>query len=192
MRSQYGYESKGGSVLRKTMSVLFYVMVAFYLFMLADLFFRYNVIFDANREIRRSCNLIPFQMIWEYASGANHLRSSFAVSNILGNVVVFIPFGLFLQTVRARKTFWRGVLIILFTTVAIEAIQYIFGLGASDIDDVLLNTCGGVIGMLLYRLFRWAFKEEGRTKTAITVTALVIGIPIVILYFTTVFAHLRL
>ena len=174
------------------MNVLFYVMVAFYIFMMADLFFRYNVIFDANREITRSYNLVPFQMIWEYASGSNHLRSSFAVSNILGNVVVFIPFGLFLQTIRKRKTFWKGVLIVLMTTVAIEAIQYIFGLGASDIDDVFLNTCGGAIGMMVYRLFCTVFKTEERTKVAITVTSLVIGVPIVILYFTTVFAHLRL
>lgn len=185
-------ESKGGSVLKKMMNVLFYVMVAFYLFMMADLFFRYNLIFDANREIRRSYNLIPFQMIWEYASGSNHLRSSFAVSNILGNVVVFIPFGLFLQTIRKHKTFWKGVLIVLATTVAIEAIQYLFGLGASDIDDVLLNTCGGMVGMLVYRLFRRAFKDEAHTKVAVTVAALVIGVPLVILYFSTVFAHLRL
>jgi len=179
-------------MVKKTLNVLFYIMLALYVFMMIDLFFRYNVMFDATRDVSRSLNLVPFKTIWEYASGSNHLRASFAVSNILGNIVVFIPFGLFMQAIRKRKTFWAGMLIILISTVVIEVVQYAFGLGATDIDDVILNTVGGVVGMLVYRLFRIACKNEGRTKTAITVAALVVGVPIVYLYFTTVFAHLRL
>lgn len=177
---------------RKIWNSLLYLMIALYLFMMGDLLFRYNVIFDANHTVSRSLNLIPFQTIWAYGSGQYHLRVSFAVSNILGNIVAFIPFGLFLQTLRKRKSFWRGILIVLATAMAVEAIQYGFGLGASDIDDVILNTVGGGLGMLLYRLFRWAFRDEGRTRKAVTVAALALGIPAAYLYFTTVFAHLRL
>jgi glycopeptide antibiotics resistance protein len=179
-------------MVKKIMNFLLYVMIGFYAFMLCDLFFRYNVLFDGNRVVARSLNLVPFQTIWAYVSGSNHLRATFAISNILGNIIAFIPFGLFLQTIRRRKSFWTSVLIIAVTTVTVEAIQYIFGLGASDIDDVILNTFGGLIGIWLYRLFRWVFREEARTKTAITVATVAVGVPIVYLYFTTVFAHMRL
>lgn len=83
-------------------------------------------------------------------------------------------------------------LIIAVVAVAIETVQYIFGLGVSDIDDVILNTFGGVLGMLLYKLFRRVWMDESRTKAAVTFAAVVAGVPITYLYFTTVFAHLRL
>ena len=179
-------------MIRKIISILFYIMAAFYIFLMIDLLFRFNEIFDAHRIISRSYNLIPFKSIWDYVVGNNHVPKSFIADNILGNIVVFIPYGLYLQVIQKRKAFARSLLIVIITSVAIEIIQFIFGLGASDIDDVILNTCGGIIGILLYKFLRKLFKEESRTKTAITVISLVIGIPIIYLYFTTVFNHLRL
>lgn len=176
----------------KIINVLFYVIAAFYVFMLVDLFFRFNVMFEAGRTITRSYNLVPFRTIWEYISGNNQVSQSFVVSNILGNIVVFIPCGLYLQVIQRRRGFLKSLLILVALSVAIESIQYIFGLGASDIDDVLLNTCGGVIGVLLYALLRKIFKADERTKTAITILSVVVGVPIIYLYFTTVFNHLRL
>lgn len=167
-------------------------MLALYLFIMADLLFRYNVILDVRREMHRSLNLIPFHTIRAYLGGGYPLRGTAVVSNILGNIVVFIPCGLFLQVIRKRKTFWMGVLAVAVAACAVEALQYAFGLGASDIDDVILNTCGGAIGVLLYALFRKLFRNEARTRAAITVAALVVGLPVAYLYFTTVFAHLRL
>lgn len=120
------------------------------------------------------------------------MSKSFVLYNIFGNIVVFIPFGLFLQVIQKRKTFRKSLLIVIITSMAIELMQFISGLGASDIDDVILNTCGGIIGILAYQLFRKVLKEEGRAKTAITILSFLIGTPIIYLYFTTVFGHLRL
>lgn len=43
--------------------------------------------------------------------------------------------------------------ILLFATVSIELLQFILGVGASDIDDIILNILGGIIGFLFYRIF---------------------------------------
>jgi len=177
-------------MIRKTTNILFYVIAAFYIFMMIDLFFRFSYMFDADRVITRSYNLIPFKTIWEYASRNNHV--SFADINILGNIVVFIPYGIYLEVIKKRKEFTKSLLTVIITSVTIEIVQFLFGLGACDIDDVLLNCCGGIIGIMGYKLLRKAFKEESRTKTAITVISLIFGIPIIYLYFTTVFNHLRL
>jgi glycopeptide antibiotics resistance protein len=179
-------------MIRKIINLLFYVIAAFYIFLMIDLLFRFNVIFDTHRIISGSYNLIPFKTIWDYASGNYHVSKSFAADNILGNMVVFIPYGLYLQVIQKRKAFAKSLLIVIITSIAIEMIQFAFGLGASDIDDVILNCCGGIIGILVYKLLRKVFKEETRTKTAITVISLVIGIPIIYIYFTTVFNHLSL
>jgi len=177
-------------VIRKTANILFYVIAAFYIFMMIDLFFRFNYMFDTDRIVSRSYNLIPFKTIWGYASRNNHV--SFADINILGNIVVFIPYGIYLGVIKKRKGFMISFVIVAATSLFIEITQFIFGLGACDIDDVILNTIGGIIGIIGYKLLRRVLKEESRTKTAITAISLIFGIPIIYLYFTTVFNHLRL
>jgi glycopeptide antibiotics resistance protein len=134
----------------KIINLFFYVIAAFYIFLMIDLLFRFNVMFDAHRIVSRSFNLIPFKTIWDYANGNNHVSKSFIADNILGNMVVFIPYGLYLQVIQKRKAFAKSLLIVIITSIAIEMIQFVFGLGASDIDDVILNCCGGIIIYLYF------------------------------------------
>ena len=56
-----------------------------------------------------------------------------------------------------------------------------FKRGASDIDDLLLNTVGGLIGILIYYVFKLLFKSKERIHTAISALSLVVGIPILVL-----------
>jgi glycopeptide antibiotics resistance protein len=177
---------------KKILGALFYIVAACYVFMLLDLFLRFSYIFDADRVISRSYNLIPFKTIWEYVSGNSDVSKSHAISNVLGNIAVFIPYGVYLHTLRGRKVFAKSAVVIILTAIAIETVQFAFGLGASDIDDVLLNSVGGLIGVLGYVLARKILKEENRTRTVISVVSVVIGAPVIYLYFTTVFNHLRL
>ena len=118
--------------------------------------------------------------------------NGFLNANIYGNIAVFIPYGIYVQIIKKNKGFAKSLFVVMITAIAIEAIQLLFGLGACDIDDVILNTIGGIIGIMGYKLLRKIFKREGRTKTAITVISIVIGVPVIGLYFTTVFGHLRL
>lgn len=177
---------------KKIINLIFYVIAAFYLFMMLDLFFRFNYIFEVGRVITRSYNFIPFKTILFYADIHGNFLQSLSDINILGNVVAFIPYGMYLQVIRKRKTFAKGLLIVVLTSIAIEMIQLAFGLGACDIDDVLLNSIGGVIGLLVYALIRKLFRGEEQAKTAIMVGSVLVGVPVIYLYFTTVFNHLRL
>ncbi|MDL2233415.1 VanZ family protein [Ruminococcaceae bacterium OttesenSCG-928-L11] len=171
-------------------AILFYGVAAFYVFMMFDLFFRFSYIFEVDRIVTRSYNLIPFQTIWEY--GYRDSRLSFADVNLYGNVMAFVPYGIYLGVIKKRKEFARGLLVVLATSIAIEAIQFAFGLGACDIDDVILNTLGGALGLVLYRLARKICKGEDRAKTVITAVAFFVGVPIIVWYFATVYNHLRL
>lgn len=71
--------------------------------------------------------------------------------NIIGNILLFIPFGFFTSYYLKleRKTF--VFFLTLIVSIVIEAIQLKIG-RAFDVDDIILNITGGMIGYLLYRL----------------------------------------
>jgi glycopeptide antibiotics resistance protein len=177
---------------KKVLNIAFYVIAAFYAFMMMDLLFRFNYMFEAGRVIQRSYNLIPFKTILEFVGENSRVSSSYAASNILGNIILFIPCGVYLRAIPKQGRFTKSLLMMLIVTVAIESIQFAFGLGACDIDDVILNCVGGAIGIAGYALLGKALKGENRAKTVVSVVSLVAGVPIIFLYFTTVFNHLRL
>jgi glycopeptide antibiotics resistance protein len=90
---------------------------------------------------KRSFNLIPFASISHYLfSGSSGVRR-FAFGNIAGNVLLFIPLGSALS-VLTKSTVARTMLIVASASVAVEILQGVFALGASDIDDVILNCLG--------------------------------------------------
>jgi glycopeptide antibiotics resistance protein len=94
-------------------------------------------------------NLIPFTTIWGYLTSTNFLIASY---NLLANIALFIPFGLFLMFhynqwhLNRTKLFFIPAIAI----VAIELFQYVTQRGSLDIDDFLLNFIGVQIG---YRFF---------------------------------------
>lgn len=98
-------------------------------------------------------NLIPFYTIGSYLAvavtgGATGLRQAFA--NIAGNVILFIPFGYFLPVFLKKLWGVRPVLLVTSGfSVTIEILQFILHVGSSDIDDVILNTLGGLVGFIL-------------------------------------------
>ena len=102
-----------------------------------------------------SVNWIPFETIRLYL----HMREStnvyfarHAYVNLIGNVVMFIPLGVFLPWIWKRlRSFFKVLLLVLLMIVGIELLQYATGLGSCDIDDLLLNVPGAVIGYVFWR-----------------------------------------
>lgn len=92
-----------------------------------------------------SLNLVPFRVFTE--SWSMGLKQQ--ISQTVANVLMFIPFGFLLPiAVEKARRFRTAVLCFVGFSVAIEGIQYFIG-RTSDIDDVLLNTIGGVLGYCL-------------------------------------------
>ncbi len=80
--------------------------------------------------------------------------------NILGNIIAFMPFGFLLPIVYEKyRGFFRVAFYSLLFSLAAEAIQMVTRVGIFDVDDILLNTGGGILGYLLYvvcrQLVRW-------------------------------------
>jgi len=92
----------------------------------------------------RGANLVPGRSI---ANGLSSANLDLALFNIVGNVVMFIPLGALAGSVfRWRLT--RVVAAGLLTSTGIEVVQFAIGRSA-DIDDIVLNTTGTALGVLL-------------------------------------------
>jgi glycopeptide antibiotics resistance protein len=106
-------------------------------------------------------NLIPLRTILQYINA--NINRDIIVTNLLGNVVAFMPMGFLLPLVFKRLSgFFRAVLTTAGASLVIEIAQYVTGVGAADIDDIILNTLGGVLGFLIFLVCRSLYKLATR------------------------------
>lgn len=91
-----------------------------------------------------SNNFIPFKEMFRY-----DLFSVLFFRNVLGNIVLFIPFGYFTSYFCKINKITLSIFITLITSLCIEIIQANIG-RSFDIDDIILNVIGGFIGYLVY------------------------------------------
>ncbi len=72
--------------------------------------------------------------------------------NTFGNILLFIPMGILLPILIAKRIKFSLSVIPLFS-LTIETLQYFTQLGVFDVDDIILNTLGGYLGFLIFVLF---------------------------------------
>jgi glycopeptide antibiotics resistance protein len=96
-------------------------------------------------------NLIPFKEITRFYIYRDVVGVRAFALNLFGNVFAFVPFGLFISILFARKRHFRNILrMTFFLSLGIEIIQLLTRTGSFDVDDLILNTIGGVLGFLLF------------------------------------------
>ncbi|MFV0241187.1 MAG: VanZ family protein [Lacrimispora sphenoides] len=139
-------------------------------------------LFHSQRTISRSINLIPFHSIMEYISGGSENLKRFAFGNVVGNVAIFVPFGIYLPLFKNDKRVMTNLLFIFLVSLLVEIVQGLFGIGASDIDDVILNCLGGWIGILGYKFSILLVRDEKKVRTTITILSTTIGLPVILFF----------
>lgn len=111
-------------------------------------------------------NLVPFKEIGRFLKYWRVLGTNAVLLNIVGNVAAFLPFGIFLPIFSARcRKLWRTMYYSFELSLLVELLQLISKVGSFDVDDLLLNTLGGVLGFLVYRfvMYIWKGKDSGET-----------------------------
>lgn len=79
--------------------------------------------------------------------------------NIIGNVFAFAPFGFVLPIIsRDNRKFLNVTFLSFEFSLTIELIQLLFKVGIFDVDDILMNTVGGLIGYLCFSFGYASFK----------------------------------
>ena len=143
------------AVNNKKRSFLKWVCFLAYLLFLGYMLF-YSVGFDRVEHENYRYNLVMFQEIMRYYNfGVRTNNWSLFVLNVIGNIVVFMPIGMFLPSLfsRCRNIFFTTILS-LELSLCVEIAQLITKVGSFDVDDLLLNTLGGICGFIVYMVYR--------------------------------------
>ena len=110
-------------------------------------------------ELRDNLLLEPLDTIrrfwWVLRHSTNQAQIRHAVVNLAGNVIMFVPLGIFAPILwkRTGKLGWH-LLTMTLIIVAVELTQLFTLLGTCDVDDLLLNLVGTTIGFLLWKLWQ--------------------------------------
>lgn len=133
----------------------------------------------------RSVNLVPFASIASFAFGSSPSGRRFAFANVVGNIVLFAPLGGYLMVLSKRRSVLRSMLVVASVSVAVELVQGILALGTSDIDDVMLNCAGGLLGTLATAFVMRRAPDRDGPRTVLAVLS-VLGIPVLLWLLTAV------
>lgn len=101
----------------------------------------------------RNLNLVPFGQ-------SVILNGKMDYSEIIYNIIVFIPLGIYMMILNLPQKSWLKLLVGFIISIIFETIQYIFAIGGSDITDVIGNTLGVFVGIILYNFLKKLFKHR--------------------------------
>ena len=134
------------------------LFVAYCLVMLWLLFIKNRQAGADWSQMGQNMNLIPLKTVKLYLNVFRDPHLAYliphAIVNLAGNVVMFIPLGFFLAAEYAPKfRFWKVLLTTLGVICIVEVAQLLLLVGSCDVDDLLLNLAGSLLGCIMYGVF---------------------------------------
>lgn len=123
-----------------------YVMFLIYFLLFSDWYgrtgelrdFRYNL--ELFKEIKR---------FWTYREQLGFFAT---FTNLIGNILIFVPFGFFLPMASKYRSFFSTLFYSFGVSLCVEIFQFFTKVGSFDVDDLFLNTVGGVAGFILFMI----------------------------------------
>ena len=108
-------------------------------------------------QVKMSINLVPFRTIYGSLYSIIHRTIPYLIPNdiinLLGNFALFMPFGYFIPRLFEKyRVFIKFILFAFVILLSIEAIQVLTLRGSFDVDDIILNLAGAVIGFFIARI----------------------------------------
>ncbi len=146
---------------RKLLPVLFSIYL---LFSVCVLVFKLNFSID-DMVIGRQINWIPF-----YAKQITNVSSH--IREIILNVIVFIPFGIYISMLQSHGRALNKILPVFLTSLIFEIAQLVLSIGIFDVTDLITNTLGGISGIVLYGILVRLFNNKQKADSVLTFLAL--------------------
>lgn len=143
-----------------------YCVILFYILILDKAFSGYH---QSLHNILSHINLIAFRTIITYIIrlAGDSINLDTVIKNLAGNLFLFVPMGAILPFAFDKmQKLWCTVLFLLVLILSVELTQILLGIGSFDVDDLILNILGGVLGYLVFltppirKLSRWSFGKN--------------------------------
>ncbi|QOR65951.1 VanZ family protein [Cytobacillus suaedae] len=130
-----------------TVLTLFYIsLVLFVSFVGVGLFFPDRL---DGRYTGASHNFVPLSTIGTYLINIQNYNFDTWFYNTFGTVLLFVPIGILILLLFSKLKAGIALVVILIFSLFIETVQYITKLGVFDVDDIILNTSGVLLGILI-------------------------------------------
>ena len=107
---------------------------------------------------KRSVNLIPFS-------------DKIDLAEIILNVVIFVPLGIYAGVLFNKWTSGTKFFFFFLISLMFEGLQFILRVGAFDITDIITNTLGGIIGLIIFEAIEKVFNNRIRAEKFINIIA---------------------
>lgn len=146
---------------RKLYFITIVLFVVYLLFLVWSILFKLGFSLKEIEPIR-TYNFIPFH----YEDGHN---VRFHFSEVIDNVLIFIPVGVYLSLLFKKIPFWGKAALTFAASFALECSQYIFAVGSFDITDLITNTVGGLIGIGFYLIGHALLRDKDRADRSMAV-----------------------
>ena len=137
------------------LTILLFVIYLITLFWI--LLFKLGVQFSYMEN--RNVNLIPFS------------DGKIDVGEIILNVVVCVPVGIYAGVLFNRQTLVTKLFFFFLMSIMFEVLQFILRVGAFDITDIITNTIGGIIGLMIFKAIDQLFKNSVKAQKFINIIA---------------------
>ena len=132
-------------ILGKILFVL-YIIFVFYFLLISEIYGRTGEMQEYHY------NLVLFREIKRFWNYRRQLGIFATATNLLGNVLIFLPFGFFMAMASKYRSFLSTLVYSFALSLTVEISQLFMKVGCFDVDDLLLNTIGGMIGFLAFSI----------------------------------------
>ena len=138
-----GRKKKIFRAVGKVLFLLYVVFLIYFLF-LAEWYGRTGI----SEEYRY--NLELFREIKRFIIYREQLGAFAVFANLAGNILIFVPYGFFISVASRARGFFKTLFFSMGLSLCVEIIQLFTRVGSFDVDDILLNTIGGVFGYIIF------------------------------------------
>lgn len=158
----------------KTKNVSRILFVIYFLFLCWLVLFKFSFSFEDIQRYR-AINLDPFH---------DALNHPIRTREVIYNILIFIPYGILISIAKENKSILNRIFQIFLTSLVFETLQFVFMIGSSDVNDLITNTLGGVIGIVIYGIFKKVF---GRNSVKIVNTLSIIFLIFAVIFIVILF-----
>ena len=132
-------------ILGKILFVL-YIIFVFYFLLISEIYGRTGEMQEYHY------NLVLFREIKRFWNYRRRLGIFATATNLLGNVLIFLPFGFIMAMASKYRSFLSTLVYSFALSLTVEISQLFMKVGCFDVDDLLLNTIGGMLGFITFEV----------------------------------------
>lgn len=144
--------AKGEKKIRAGLLVIYILGLIYFTFLTREPMPIRHYSLDFLNEARRGIE-IGGGVLSGLIHGDVRITNGAELQNIILNILLFVPFGYLLPSLFSRLRWWQGVFFGVAGSFVVEIAQLITRRGYADVDDLINNTIGAAIGVLVWNLF---------------------------------------